>query len=112
MSLSAEITEKVLSDPLSRDPKDWEVDLFECEGIFAKKMFLPKDHVAISHSHNYDHLSIVAKGRVLVTCDNVVSEYEQGDGVIIKRGINHAIHALEDTIWFCIHNEEVALCRG
>ena len=35
-------------------------------GLYAKEMNMPSGYIAYSHSHEYSHLSILAKGRVIV----------------------------------------------
>lgn len=74
------------------------------EGMYAKQMFLPKEAIACTHKHNYDHLSILAQGKVVVLFDNDTFEtYTAPACITIKKGINHAIRALEDSVWFCVH---------
>jgi quercetin dioxygenase-like cupin family protein len=73
-------------------------------GVYAKQMTLPAGFTALSHSHEFDHMSILASGKVLVkTDDSEVVEYTAPTVVTIKAGINHAIYAVEDASWFCIH---------
>lgn len=73
-------------------------------GLYAKQMHLPKDYFAVSHAHNYDHLSILAKGKVIVKTDNDNGvEYTAPVCIEIKKGLHHSITALEDAVWFCIH---------
>ena len=73
------------------------------DGIYAKQMELPKDHYAVSHKHTYDHLSILAKGKVIVEVDGVENEYIAPACLNILRGTEHKITALEDSFWYCIH---------
>jgi len=76
-------------------------------GVYAKQMTLPAGYTALSHSHNFDHMSILASGKVLVkTDDSEVVEYTAPTVVTIKAGINHAIYAVEDSSWFCVHATE------
>ena len=72
-------------------------------GLYAKQMHLPKDYFAVSHAHNYDHLSILAKGKVIVRTDNGENTYSAPVCIEIKKGLHHSITALEDAVWFCIH---------
>ena len=72
-------------------------------GTYAKQMHLPKGYTAYSHKHNYDHLSILATGRALVATDEEQQEYIAPACITIRAGVNHAITALEDVTWFCIH---------
>jgi quercetin dioxygenase-like cupin family protein len=89
-------------------------------GVYAKQMHLPKGYVAMSHAHNYDHLSILGKGRVIVRTDNDAVEYVAPACITIEAKTHHQIEALEDTVWFCIHAaeetdadkiDEVLICR-
>ena len=66
-------------------------------------MSLPKGFTALSHSHNFDHLSILAQGKVKVITDEGITEYSAPTAITIKAGIHHAIHAIEDSSWFCVH---------
>jgi len=90
---------------------------FECDlgtvhhfsdGMYAKQMHLPAGYTALSHAHTYDHLSILGKGRVIVSTDTDGSvEYTAPSCIEIKKGVHHSIEALEDAVWFCIHATDV-----
>lgn len=73
------------------------------EGLYAKQMTLPAGYEALSHSHAYDHLSILAAGRVIVTTDAGQTEYVAPCCINIVKNTNHSIYALEDASWFCVH---------
>jgi len=73
---------------------------------YAKQMTLPAGHYAETHEHVYDHLSIVALGRVLVDIDGVRRELEGPDCIVIPAGRKHRIEALTDSVWFCVHATE------
>jgi len=73
------------------------------DGLYAKRMVIPKGFEAGQHAHKYSHLSILAKGRVLVKTDAAQKEYTAPACIEIKSGVNHTIQALEDAEWFCIH---------
>jgi len=76
------------------------------DGLYAKEMSLPKGYIAYSHSHVYSHLSILAKGRVIVKTDDYNKEYYAPACINIEANTNHQIEALEDVVWFCIHATE------
>ena len=76
------------------------------DGLYAKQMVIPKGFTACQHKHHYSHLSILAKGRVIVRTDEYNNEYVAPACIDIKAGINHTIEALEDAVWFCIHATE------
>jgi len=73
------------------------------DGLYAKQMVIPKGYVVGTHAHKYSHLSILAKGKVIVKTDEAEKEYIAPACLEIKKGVNHAIEALEDTVWFCVH---------
>jgi hypothetical protein len=75
------------------------------DGLYAKQMDIPKGSIACQHKHEYNHLSVLGKGKVRVLFDNDVTEVFEAPACInIKKGINHTILALEDSTWFCIHH--------
>lgn len=85
---------------------------FECDlgtvhhfsdGLYAKQMLIPAGYAAGQHAHNYSHLSILAKGKVVVTTDEWKKEFSAPACIEIKAGIHHMIEALDDAMWFCIH---------
>ena len=98
---------KTVSETFKEKVGTFEIDLgikhnFS-DGMYAKEMFIPKGYVVGQHAHKFSHLSILAKGKVVVRTDEGVAEYAAPACLEIKEGINHAIEALEDTVWFCIH---------
>jgi len=73
------------------------------DGLYAKEMFLPKGYIAYSHSHAFAHLSILAKGRVIVRTDDYNQEYVAPACINIEANTYHQIESLDDCVWFCIH---------
>lgn len=74
------------------------------DGLYAKEMFLVKNSFAVQHKHTYDHLSILSKGKVRVLFDGENSlEFTAPACINIVKDLNHAIYALEDSVWFCVH---------
>lgn len=73
------------------------------DGLYAKQMTIPKGFVAGQHSHTFSHLSVLAKGKVVVKTDTDEQTYEAPACIEIKKQTNHMITALEDAVWFCIH---------
>ena len=94
---------QLLKDNMGRFDFDPKITHFFSEGMYAKQIFVPKDHLVVQHSHEYSHLSILAKGKVIVKTDDYEKYYEAPACLEIKAEINHAIIAIEDCIWFCIH---------
>jgi len=66
------------------------------DGLYAKRMRIPAGFVAGTHVHNYSHLSILAKGRVIVRTDEGAKEYTAPACLEIKSSVHHTIEALEN----------------
>lgn len=72
-------------------------------GVYAKETRLDPGWVLVSHQHPYDHLSILASGRVCLTVgDN--QQYLTGPcALTIEAGKEHTLRAITPAVWFCIH---------
>lgn len=56
------------------------------------------------HTHQFDHLTLLARGSMRVTVDGVASEFKAPQMIYIHKDKNHELVALEDeTLAFCIH---------
>ena len=82
---------------------DPQIQNYFSDGLYAKHMVIPKGFTANQHKHAYSHLSILAKGRVIVRTDSYNQEYIAPACIEIKAEIYHQIEALDDSVWFCIH---------
>lgn len=79
---------------------------FFSQGLYAKKMIIPAGTQIPTHQHVYDHLSILAQGRVRVTVGKVTQEHVAPTAIEIKKELAHTIQAMEDSVWFCVHATE------
>jgi quercetin dioxygenase-like cupin family protein len=74
------------------------------DGLYAKEVALKANSLASQHKHTYDHLSVLAKGRVRVLFEGgEVQEYVAPACINIVKDVNHTVLALEDSVWYCIH---------
>lgn len=56
------------------------------------------------HTHQFDHLTLLAKGKLKVTVDGNVAEFTAPTMIYIKEGKVHELEALTDqTVAYCIH---------
>lgn len=56
------------------------------------------------HTHNYDHMTLLAAGSVAVHVDGKTTNFVAPQMIFIKAGKSHYIEALEDnTIAYCVH---------
>jgi quercetin dioxygenase-like cupin family protein len=72
-------------------------------GVYAKEMLIPKDHIVGTHSHTFDHLSLLASGKVILKTDDSEQSFTAPAVITIVKNKNHEIYAIEDSVWFCIH---------
>ena len=73
------------------------------KGVYAKELHIPAGYHLVSHAHVYDHLSILAAGRVRLSVDGITRELTGPVALTIKAGAAHTVRALTDAVWFCIH---------
>lgn len=67
---------------------------------------------SVGHEHNYDHVTIVIRGRLRVSysfeeggkaVEGVSREFGPGDEVLVKAGVRHTLKALEpNTVYKCV----------
>lgn len=56
------------------------------------------------HTHNFDHLTLLAKGRLQVTVDGVSTEFTAPQMIYIHAEKMHELVAMVDeTVAYCIH---------
>jgi len=73
------------------------------DGLYAKETRFPAGVAILKHTHDFSHLSILAKGKVAVMKGEVVEIVEAPACIEIKAGVTHGVKALTDCVWFCIH---------
>lgn len=73
--------------------------------LFSRMMhFENAGDIEIGHTHQFDHLTLLAKGRLRVSVDGNVSEFTAPHMLYIAKDKVHELVALEDnTTAFCIH---------
>ena len=73
------------------------------DGLYAKETYIPEGQMLMQHKHSYAHMSILAKGKVVVLVDDESKIVEAPACLEIVAGKHHAVKALTDCVWFCIH---------
>lgn len=73
--------------------------------LFSRMMhFKSAGDMEHGHAHVFDHLTLLAAGRLQVTVEGKVSEFSAPHMIYIKAEHNHELVALEDnTVAYCIH---------
>jgi len=73
------------------------------DGLYAKEAAFAAGTAILKHTHEFSHLSILAKGKVAVMKDDGVEIIEAPACIEIKAGLAHGVKAVTDCVWFCIH---------
>lgn len=73
--------------------------------LFSRMMHFKKaGDVEIGHTHQFDHLTLLAKGKLKVTVEGNVSEFTAPHMIYIHKDKVHELEALtDDTVAYCIH---------
>jgi quercetin dioxygenase-like cupin family protein len=60
--------------------------------------------IEIGHTHQFDHLTLLAKGKLKVTVEGVTTEFTAPHMIYIHKDKIHELEALTDeTVAYCIH---------
>ena len=76
------------------------------DGLYAKETHIPAGQTLVQHQHTYSHLSILAKGSVILANAGENQIIDAPACIEIKAGLNHGVKALTDVIWYCIHSTD------
>lgn len=73
--------------------------------LYSRMMLFEKTgDTEIGHTHQFDHLTLLAKGKLKVTVDGAVSEFTAPHMIYIHKDKVHELEALTDnTVAYCIH---------
>jgi quercetin dioxygenase-like cupin family protein len=73
--------------------------------LYSRMMHFAKvGDVEIGHTHQFDHLTLLAKGKLKVTVEGVSTEFTAPHMIYIKADKVHELVALtDDTVAYCIH---------
>lgn len=73
--------------------------------LFSRMMYFKKaGDIEIGHTHQFDHLTLLAKGKLKVTVEGAVTEFTAPHMIYIKADKVHELVALTDeTVAYCIH---------
>lgn len=80
-------------------------DLKLVDNVFVKMhRFLNAGDTHQGHAHVFDHITLLASGKVLMKHDNGEQEFTAPHLVVTPKGITHQFVALEPgTVFCCIH---------
>lgn len=73
---------------------------------YARQIFLPKGAVVIGKIHKHQHLNFIMQGRVSVSTEHGVRQYEAPCIFVSEVGLKRAVYAETDCIWATVHLTE------
>ena len=71
--------------------------------VYAREIFMPKDHVITSKIHKTCHFYVILEGEVIVATDEGTVRLKAPYVGITPAGTKRAIHILEDCKWITFH---------
>jgi quercetin dioxygenase-like cupin family protein len=73
--------------------------------LFSRMMrFKKAGDIEVGHTHQFDHLTLLAKGKLKVTVEGISSEFTAPHMIYIHKDKVHELEALTDeTVAYCIH---------
>jgi quercetin dioxygenase-like cupin family protein len=72
-------------------------------GVIRREYRIAAGMLLISDTHSYDHLSILLSGQAVLKCDGEIRTLTAPCMVEIKAGVEHALYAVTECLWDCIH---------
>ena len=81
------------------------IKLGSVANLFTRQMhFLKSGDVEYGHTHDFDHLTLLASGKLQVTVDGKATDFIAPQMIYIAKDKIHELVALEDnTVAYCIH---------
>jgi len=82
-----------------------EVKIGTVANLFSRQMYFKNvGDIEHGHAHQFDHLTLLAAGKLQVTVEGQVSEFIAPHMIYIKKDKMHELVALEpNTVAYCIH---------
>jgi quercetin dioxygenase-like cupin family protein len=75
------------------------------KNLFVRQMHFEKTgDFEEGHAHQFDHLTLLAKGKLSVTINDEVTEFVAPQMIYINANLQHKLVAMSDsTVAYCIH---------
>jgi quercetin dioxygenase-like cupin family protein len=80
-----------------------DVKHYKVGAVYAKQVHIKAGKVLVGHEHTYDHMSILASGKVEVTVDGETTLYVGPFAIGIAAYKKHIISAISNSLWYCVH---------
>jgi hypothetical protein len=102
-----ELSPQDMAHALADHPQqiDVAVEHYFAPGLYGRKAILPKGTFAVGKMHRTTHLSVLAKGEIIVRGVNGRPDHKMvaGDVMVTPAGSQRAVYAVEDSVFVCFH---------
>lgn len=71
-------------------------------GLYAREITIPKDTLATSKIHLFEHIDIISKGEISVLTDEGIKRIKAPATFVSKPGLKRIGYAHEETVWTSI----------
>jgi quercetin dioxygenase-like cupin family protein len=76
-------------------------------GVYAKEMRIKDGYMVKQHAHEYDHLSYLVSGCVIVETDDEQNTYYGPCAIPIPAHVSHSVTPVNgDAVWLCVHKTD------
>jgi len=89
-------------------------DVLETEGVgvahyfgknlYVKQAVIQPGYLVKKHTHDYDHISILAMGKAAVEIEDEITLVDGPAVITVAAGKQHSVEALTQVVWFCVHS--------
>jgi quercetin dioxygenase-like cupin family protein len=73
---------------------------------YLKETRIPAGATLVQHKHSHAHLSFLASGTVVLSVDGEAFDLSAPLALAIGAGKHHAVRAITDSVWYCIHETD------
>lgn len=94
----SELTDRLLAMPPS-EQREFEVEHSLIDGVYMRKLTIPKGSVLVGKIHLKECMNVVAKGDISVLTESGAGRFKAGDVAISGPGIQKVGYAHEDTVF-------------
>lgn len=96
----------LLASMQPKDIKDMDIVHHFGGGMYIKETKFKAGEWGEKHTHSFEHLSILASGKVQLTIDNVSVELVGPQILTVQADKVHQVLALTDVVWLCCHSTD------
>ncbi len=98
------LTDELIESVRSRASVPERTETITAAGVTLIEWRFKAGMMMLSEIHDYDHLSILISGEAILRTGDVEKHLVGPCTLEIKAGVEHALYAVTDVTWDCIHN--------